>query len=56
MPGGVVNRRPLRRERALAATEELNARVFAEPGLGAQGVDRLVEVFTAPRRDAGDFT
>lgn len=46
---------PAGRERALAATAELNARVFAKPGLGAQGIDRLVEVLTELRRDAGDF-
>jgi DNA-binding MarR family transcriptional regulator len=43
------------RERAQKATEELNARVFAKPGLGPEGVDRLVEVLTELRRDAGDF-
>lgn len=43
------------RERALAATEELNARVFERPGLGAQGIGQLVEVLTELRRDAGDF-
>jgi DNA-binding MarR family transcriptional regulator len=43
------------RERALKATEELNHRVFAQPGLGPEGVGRLVEVLTELRRDAGDF-
>ena len=43
------------RELAGRATAELNARVFAEPGLSAEGVDRLVEVLTELRRTAGDF-
>ena len=40
---------------ALAATGELNARVFARPGLAPDRVDRLVEVLTDLRRTAGDF-
>lgn len=43
------------RERATKATGELNDRVFSHPGLGAEGIDRLVEVLTELRRDAGDF-
>ena len=43
--------------RALAgqATAELNARVFADPGLGGEDVDRLIGVLTQLRRSAGDF-
>ncbi|MFZ0160149.1 MAG: MarR family transcriptional regulator [Kineosporiaceae bacterium] len=40
---------------ALAATADLNAVVFAAPGLDPGGVDRLVEVLTDLRRGAGDF-
>ncbi|HLR85989.1 MAG TPA: MarR family transcriptional regulator, partial [Nocardioidaceae bacterium] len=43
------------RDKALAATEQLNARVFAEPGLKPDDVDTLVSVLTNLRRDAGDF-
>jgi DNA-binding MarR family transcriptional regulator len=43
------------RDVARSATEELNARVFADPGLGADGVDRLVDLLTDLRRSAGDF-
>jgi DNA-binding MarR family transcriptional regulator len=43
--------------RALAAeaTERLNAEVFADPGLGPDGVRQLVETITELRRNAGDF-
>ncbi|MBL8929656.1 MAG: MarR family transcriptional regulator [Kineosporiaceae bacterium] len=44
------------RSLALAATADLNATVFAAPGLTPDGVQRLVEVLTELRRDAGDFT
>jgi DNA-binding MarR family transcriptional regulator len=37
------------------ATEELNASVFADPGLAPQDVERLVGVLTELRREAGDF-
>jgi DNA-binding MarR family transcriptional regulator len=37
------------------ATSQLNARVFAEPGLSAEGIERLVDVLTDLRRSAGDF-
>jgi DNA-binding MarR family transcriptional regulator len=40
---------------ALAASEDLNATVFADPGLSADGVRQLVEVLTDLRRTAGDF-
>lgn len=40
---------------SLAATEELNAHVFADPGLGDDGVEDLITVLTALRRGAGDF-
>jgi DNA-binding MarR family transcriptional regulator len=43
------------RELALEATDELNARVFAAPGLGPDGIEHLVDVLTELRRDAGDF-
>jgi DNA-binding MarR family transcriptional regulator len=43
--------------RALAekATATLNTEVFARPGLEAADLERLVEVLTRLRRDAGDF-
>ncbi len=47
---------PAGRSLALAATADLNAAVFEAPGLGADGVDRLVDVLTDLRRAAGDFT
>ena len=37
------------------ATEELNASVFADPGLTPDDVERLVAVLTELRREAGDF-
>jgi DNA-binding MarR family transcriptional regulator len=37
------------------ATGELNATVFAEPGLAPADVEHLVEVLTRMRADAGDF-
>jgi len=40
---------------ALAATEQLNAKVFADPGLDGDGVARLVGTLTEMRRRAGDF-
>lgn len=40
---------------ALAATDDLNAKVFASPGLEPDGVARLVDVLTDLRRSAGDF-
>jgi DNA-binding MarR family transcriptional regulator len=43
------------RERVLAATERLNATVFADPGLSGDQVDQLVEVLRALRQGAGDF-
>ncbi len=43
------------RERALAATDALNAEVFADPGLPARRVRTLVSVLTDLRRNAGDF-
>lgn len=43
------------RELATAATLDLNATVFADPGLTPDGVDRLVAVLTDLRRAAGDF-
>ncbi len=43
------------REKAMAATVQLNAKVFAEPGLAPADVHTLVGVLTNLRRDAGDF-
>ena len=43
------------RELARSATAELNARVFAEPGLTADRTERLIDVLTDLRRSAGDF-
>ena len=43
------------RELAVAATAELNARVFTDPGLGPDGVEALIGVLTDLRRSAGDF-
>ncbi len=40
---------------AARATGELNATVFAEPGLAPGDVEQLVEVLTRMRADAGDF-
>jgi DNA-binding MarR family transcriptional regulator len=40
---------------AAKATDELNASVFAEPGLGPADVERLVAVLEELRREAGDF-
>jgi DNA-binding MarR family transcriptional regulator len=40
---------------ALEATEALNARVFDDPGLSADGVQTLLTVLTDLRRGAGDF-
>ena len=37
------------------ATDELNATVFAGPGLAPDDVEQLVEVLTRMRSDAGDF-
>ncbi len=43
------------RRLALAATDALNADVFASPGLSARRVRTLVSVLEDLRRDAGDF-
>lgn len=43
------------RELALAATAELNAQVFGQPGIDESAVTELVDVLTDLRRDAGDF-
>ena len=40
---------------AAKATDELNASVFAHPGLSPDAVDQLVAVLTRMRADAGDF-
>jgi DNA-binding MarR family transcriptional regulator len=40
---------------AAKATDELNASVFARPGLSPDAVDQLVAVLTRMRADAGDF-
>lgn len=43
------------RAMAAKATDDLNAGVFASPGLPPEGVDRLVAVLTELRSAAGDF-
>ncbi|GAA2340271.1 MarR family transcriptional regulator [Dactylosporangium salmoneum] len=43
------------RELAVRATEELNAEVFAAPGISPAAVTSLVAVLTEMRRSAGDF-
>jgi DNA-binding MarR family transcriptional regulator len=43
------------RERALEATDRLNATVFVDPGLSADDVEGLVTVLRDLRRTAGDF-
>lgn len=43
------------RTKVLAATERLNADVFADPGLKPDDVESLVAVLTNLRRGAGDF-
>jgi DNA-binding MarR family transcriptional regulator len=43
------------RDLARKATDALNERVFAEPGLDRSNIDRLVDVLTDLRRSAGDF-
>ena len=40
---------------AAKATDELNASVFARPGLSPDAVDQLVAVLTLMRAEAGDF-
>jgi DNA-binding MarR family transcriptional regulator len=40
---------------AAKATDELNAAVFASPGLAPDGVEQLVALLTRMRADAGDF-
>jgi DNA-binding MarR family transcriptional regulator len=40
---------------ATKATDDLNERVFARPGLAHEGVDRLIAVLTELRAAAGDF-
>ncbi|SCF03260.1 DNA-binding transcriptional regulator, MarR family [Micromonospora viridifaciens] len=46
---------PEGRELATRATEELNAKVFANPGLPADGVTALVAILAEMRHQAGDF-
>ena len=43
------------RQKAHAATDDLNAKVFAEPGLEPADVDTLIAVLTNLRSHAGDF-
>lgn len=40
---------------ALAATADLNAKVFTSPGLDDTAAEQLIAVLTDLRRDAGDF-
>lgn len=46
---------PAGRELAEQVTAELNTRVFADPGLSASAMTKLVAVLRAYRKDAGDF-
>lgn len=46
---------PEGRDLAMKATEELNARVFAAPGLPPDRVNTLVTILTQLRQEAGDF-
>ncbi|MFN8078988.1 MAG: MarR family transcriptional regulator [Kineosporiaceae bacterium] len=46
---------PAGRALAQAASADLNATVFAAPGLDPDGVSALVDLLTDLRRDAGDF-
>lgn len=46
---------PAGREVALAATEQLNERVYAEPGIGEEDVERLIDILGRLRKQAGDF-
>jgi DNA-binding MarR family transcriptional regulator len=43
------------RDLAVEATELLNSKVFANPGLPAEKLDTLVRILAELRRDAGDF-
>ena len=43
------------RDLAAAATEELNARVFAESGFSEGDVNTLIRIFARFRQEAGDF-
>ncbi|UZJ25530.1 MarR family transcriptional regulator [Rhodococcus antarcticus] len=51
----LVELTPAGRTAAEDATTELNATVFAAPGLDPGRLGQLVEVLTELRRDAGDF-
>lgn len=46
---------PAGRELAAAATEELNQKVFARPGLPPQRLQLLLQLLAEFRREAGDF-
>ncbi|MGC8471200.1 MAG: MarR family winged helix-turn-helix transcriptional regulator [Acidimicrobiales bacterium] len=43
------------RARAAEATDAMNARVFTDLGLGAEGIERLFELLRDIRHAAGDF-
>lgn len=43
------------RARAISATEEMNVLVFADLGVGPDGLERLFELLREVRRAAGDF-
>ncbi|GGM58356.1 putative transcriptional regulator, MarR family protein [Micromonospora sonchi] len=47
---------PKGRELAATATEELNTRVFAAPGLPPENVTALVTILAELRHEAGDFS
>jgi DNA-binding MarR family transcriptional regulator len=47
---------PVGRELALRATQSLNEEVFAQPGMGPEDLERLVDVLQRFRHSAGDFS
>lgn len=52
----LVNLRPAGRELAVAATEQLNERVFRALGVHSDHTTALVDVLTELRKGAGDFS
>ncbi len=44
------------RARASAATDAVNAEVFADVGVGSEGLERLFDLLRVVRHAAGDFT
>lgn len=43
------------RQVAMVATDRLNQGVYAEPGIGEEDVERLIEILARLRQAAGDF-